>query len=346
MGHFAPSPCPSVPTGAKPFNVLAIVGATGTGKSVLADALAVSLNGEIINADSMQVYRGMDIGTAKVPPSERSVAYHGIDLVDPGFPFTVALYQREARAALESIRARDALPVLCGGSGLYVRAALDDFCFDEKREGELTSDSDVVSLSRSLLTIQAQELGAEAFHELLAKRDPQSAALIHPHNVRRVIRAFELLEQGTSYAARNEGFAKFTAVYPTRFIGLAVESDVLYEVIERRVNSMMASGLLEEVRGLLDAGFREAVCARQAIGYKELVPVLEGGCSAEEAAAQIKQATRRYAKRQRTWFRRDDRIEWIDATDLHRLILAGSLSPADFTHQLQERALRRIMDTS
>jgi tRNA dimethylallyltransferase len=294
----------------------------------------------------MQVYRGMDIGTAKVPPSARSVAYHGIDLVDPGFPFTAALYQREARAAIENIRARDALPVLCGGSGLYVRAALDDFRFDERREGELTSDSDVVSSSRSLLTTQAQELGAEAFHELLAKRDPQSAALIHPHNVRRVIRAFELLEQGTSYATRNEGFAEFTAVYPARFIGLTVEPDVLYEVIERRDDSMMASGLLEEVRGLLDAGFREAVCARQAIGYKELLPVLEGGCSAKDATAQIKQATRRYAKRQRTWFRRDARIEWIDATDLHRLVLEGNLPPADFTRQLQERALRRIMDTS
>jgi tRNA dimethylallyltransferase len=329
----------------KPFDVLAIVGATGTGKSALADALAASLKGEVINADSMQVYRGMDIGTAKVPPSARSVPYHGIDLVDPGFPFTAALYQREARAAIENIRARDAPPVLCGGGGLYIRAALDDFRFDEKREGELTSDSDVVSSLRSHLTIQAQELGAEAFHELLAKRDPQSAALIHPHNVRRVIRAFELLEQGTSYATRNEGFAEFTAVYPTRFIGLTVEPDVLYEVIERRVDSMMASGLLEEVRGLLSAGFREAVCARQAIGYKELVPVLEGGCLAEDATAQIKQATRRYAKRQRTWFRRDARIEWIDATDLHRLVLDDGLSPADFTYQLQERALRRIMST-
>jgi tRNA dimethylallyltransferase len=349
--------------------VLAVVGATGTGKSALADALAVYLGGEVVNADSMQVYRGMDIGTAKVPLSERGVPYHGIDLVDPNFPFTAALYQREARAAIESIRERDTTPVLCGGTGLYARVALDNFHFDEAWEEKLvfeqpkqkdstlvssekgekasscvaTSEAPNASLAlRSRFTTQADELGAEAFHDLLAKRDPQSAALIHPHNVRRVIRAFELLEQGISYAARNEGFTDFAAVYPTQFIGLTAESEVLYEVIERRVDSMMASGLLEEVRGLVDAGFCEALCARQAIGYKELVPVLEGVCLAQTATAQIKQATRRYAKRQRTWFRRDSRIEWIDTTDLHRLVLAGSITRGDFTRQLRERALKLI----
>jgi tRNA dimethylallyltransferase len=199
------------------------------------------------------------------------------------------------------------------------------------------------STLRERLTAEAEELGAEGFHALLAARDPQSAALIHPHNVRRVVRAFELLEQGTSYAAQHEGFATFRSVYPTRLIGLAVEPKLLSQAIERRVDAMVAAGLLDEVRGLMERGFREAATAQQAIGYKELVPVVEGRCSLEEAAAQVKQATRRYAKRQRTWFRRDARIEWMDVSDLHRLVLEGALGPADFARRLQERALSKLV---
>jgi tRNA dimethylallyltransferase len=293
----------------------------------------------------MQVYRGMNIGTAKLPLDERSVPYHCIDLVDPDCPFTAALYQRAARASIEAILERGATPILCGGTGLYLRVALDDFCFDEGWEGE---DGEL----RARLQAQADELGAEAFYALLAERDPQSAALIHPHNTRRVIRAFELCEYGESYAQRHEGFADFSAVYPTRFIGLSVEPEVLYEVIERRVDHMMAAGLLEEVQGLLSQGFRDAVMARQAIGYKELVPVVEGRCALEDAVAQIKQATRRYAKRQRTWFKRDPRVEWLDITALHRAHLATPAQPATgpqdgeppdanthFAQQLRERAL-------
>lgn len=319
--------------------VIAIVGATGTGKSALADALAARIGGELISADSMQVYRGMDIGTAKTPPDERSVPYHCIDLVDPGFSFTAALYQRYARSVIDRMLTERKTPVLCGGTGLYVRVALDDFCLDERREncddaGEGAFYGDEL---RARLTAQAEELGAEAFHELLVQRDSQSAGLIHPNNVRRVIRAFEMLEQGTSYAKQHEGFANFAALYPVRFIGIYVDSDVLYEVIEKRVDSMLAAGLLDEVRGLVDAGFRKAVTAQQAIGYKELVPVLEGNRSLEDAVAEIKQSTRRYAKRQRTWFKRDSRILWIDATDLHRKALRGELTAAQFTQGLLAR---------
>ena len=311
--------------------VIAVVGATGTGKSALADALAAHLGTELISADSMQVYRGMDIGTAKVPLDARSVYYHGIDLVDPGFPFTAALYQRHARQVIDSLLAEGRVPVLCGGTGLYVRVALDNFFFDEGREAVGGGDL------RARLTTQADALGAEAFHELLAQTDPQSAALIHPHNVRRVIRAFELLEQGTSYARQHEGFNDFEAIYPVRFIGISVEPSVLYEAIERRVDGMLAVGLLEEVSSLLEAGFREALTAQQAIGYKELIPVIEGTRSLEDATAEIKQSTRRYAKRQRTWFKRDKRIEWIDTTDLHRLVLSGELTSTQFTQALMER---------
>jgi tRNA dimethylallyltransferase len=361
--------------------VVAIVGATGAGKTAFADALAARLGGEVVNADSMQVYRGMDIGTAKLPPAKRSVPYHCLDLADPGVPFTAALYQRAARAAIDGLLARKVTPVVCGGTGLYVRAALDDFRFDEGRkesadvdagadedantdadagaDGDANATTDAVAAAatdappdtatselRARLTAQAQQQGADALYALLAERDPESAALIHPHNVRRVIRAFELLEQNTSYARQHEGFARFESVYLTRFIGLAVEPEALYEVIERRVDNMMAAGLLDEVRGLLAAGFREAATARQAIGYKELVPVLEGEQSLEEAVAQIKQATRRYAKRQRTWFKRDPRIQWIDATDLHRAVLAGEMPSVGFALQLLARALPGAAETA
>jgi len=313
--------------------VIAVVGATGTGKSKLADALAAHVGGEIVSADSMQVYKGMDIGTAKMPPKERSVAYHCIDLVDPGAPFTAALYQRAARMALEGIKARGIVPVLCGGTGLYVRVALDDFDFDRGRDS---------NGARERLAAQAEMLGAEGFHALLATRDPQSAALIHPHNVRRVVRAFELLEQGTSYAQQHEGFGLFKAYYPVRYVGIAVEPAVLYRVLERRVDAMVEAGLLGEVRALMDAGFCAAVTARQAIGYKELVPVLAGVHHLDDAVARIKQATRRYAKRQGTWFRRDARIPWIDATHLHEQVLAGELWSEDFTGSLLERALELV----
>lgn len=314
---------------------IAIVGATGTGKSVLADALSVHFDGEIISADSMQVYRGMDIGTAKTPPAERSVPYHCIDLVDPGFPFTAALYQRHARAAIDKLSARGKRPILCGGTGLYLRAALDDFKLDEVKPAEDKGDTDV----RKRLEAQAEELGAEAFHAALGERDPHSAALIHPHNLRRVIRAFEFLAQGTSYAEQHRGFSNFESVYPTRFVGIAVERELLYEVIEARVDAMMAAGLLDEVRGLLAAGFRDAATAQQAIGYKELVGVLEGTRTLEDAVAEIKQSSRRYAKRQITWFKRDPRIRWLDATKAHRALLADDLSKQGFTDRLLTAAL-------
>ena len=340
--------------------VIAIVGATGTGKSALADALALQLGGELISADSMQVYRGMDIGTAKTPPELRRVPYHCIDLVDPGSPFTAALYQRHARSIIECLLDDGVTPVLCGGTGLYVRVALDDFRFDEAREENTfdfsdapvdasvdalanipadapVDEEDISNELRRRLTAQVEELGTENFHNLLAQKDPLSATLIHPNNTRRVIRAFELLEQGTSYAKQHEGFADFKAIYPVRLIGISVEPKVLYQVIEQRVDSMLATGLLEEVAKLIEAGFREAVTAQQAIGYKELVPVVEGKRPLEDAVAEIKQSTRRYARRQRTWFKRDSRITWIDATDLHQQALDKKLSNVQFTQSLLKR---------
>jgi tRNA dimethylallyltransferase len=301
----------------------------------LADALAVRLGGEVVSADSMQVYRGMDIGTAKTPPAERSVAYHCLDLVEPGENFTAALYQRAARTAMAAIFARDRLPVLCGGTGLYVRAALDDFKLDEGYEEERVA----VGESRAQLQAEAETLGAAAFHAKLAECDPVSAALIHPNNVRRVLRAFELLQRGSSYAEQSAHFCEYRAYYPSYYLGIAVEPQLLYQRLEARVDAMFAAGLLEEVRSLLERGFRDALSASQAIGYKELVAHLDGRITLIEATEQIKQATRRYAKRQRSWFKRDPRIHWIEASDLQQRWLFGELDAAGFTQQLLERAL-------
>jgi tRNA dimethylallyltransferase len=290
-----------------PKQVLAIVGATATGKSALADALAHVLDGEVVSADSMQVYKGMDIGTGKIPFAERSVPYHCLDLVDPNQDFNVALYQRAARQSINDILTRGRLPVLCGGSGLYIRAALDAFDLDG---AERPCDPAL----RQQLAQEAKSLSSEQLHALLAERDSQSATLIHPHNRRRVLRALELLEQGDSYAQKSRNFSAFRPYFDTCYLGLDLPPVDLYQRIGRRVDHMIATGLLQEVEDLVAAGFRQALSARQAIGYKELLPVLDDHALLDTAISYIKQATRRYAKRQRSWFRRDLRIQSLDAS--------------------------------
>lgn len=279
------------------------------GKTALAEELAVRLGGEIVSADSMQVYRGMDVGTAKPPVAERRVPYHCIDLVEPGVPFSAALFQREARVAIERIVAAGRLPVIAGGTGLYVRAALDEMEFPP---GEQQANP-----VRERYEAFAAANGAVALHASLAARDPESASLIHANNVRRVVRALEMLDAGgPTYAEQHLGLARRHSIYDTRFVGLRMDRDELYRRVDARVDAMFASGLLDEVERLLDAGFRDAITAAQAIGYKELVPVVECGAPLGEAVEDIKTASRRYAKRQLTWFRADPRIAWMDVTGL------------------------------
>ncbi|MDR0458913.1 MAG: tRNA (adenosine(37)-N6)-dimethylallyltransferase MiaA [Coriobacteriales bacterium] len=379
--------------------IIAVVGATASGKSLLADTLALRMQGEIISADSMQVYQGMDIGTAKTPIDERSVPYHGIDLVSPDVAFTAALYQRYARAAIAEIQSRRKSVIFCGGTGLYLRAALDDFTLDEQRESSIddslsknsvslqrddssddsslnssnsaslmsdsslseqhldSSSSYMLSRSSSVdsrmseidqhpdnalrerLNAQALEFGAKAFHELLAKQDPDSAALIHPNNQRRVVRAFELLEQGLSYAQVSAGFTRYESLYPAQYIGLEVERELLYQMIDMRVDAMITAGLLGEVQVLISEGFADALTASQAIGYRQLVSVLAGQSTLKEALEAIKQATRRYAKRQLTWFRRDPRITWVEVSDLHQAHLAGELDRDELASLMLSRTM-------
>ncbi|MGI6046120.1 MAG: tRNA (adenosine(37)-N6)-dimethylallyltransferase MiaA [Eggerthellaceae bacterium] len=288
-------------------SIICVVGPTASGKSDLAQEIALALNGEVVSADSMQIYRGMDIGTGKVLEEERKVKHYGLDIQNPGEPYSAALFQAYARNAFKEIAARGKRVILCGGTGFYIRAALDGYEFPH---GEQVGN-EVRDYYRRI----AEDAGELALWQLLNERDPQSAQIIPPHDTKRVIRAFELIEDGTTYARQREKLKDIPQVYPAIFIGLQVDVDILNKRIDQRVDKMLSSGLIDEVKTLLDEGFREGLCAPQAIGYKEILAYLDGKKSLDEAVQSIKTATHRYAKRQRTWFRKDNRIHWIDAND-------------------------------
>lgn len=304
--------------------VVAIMGPTGVGKSAVAHEVAMLLDGEIVSADSMQVYRGMDVGTAK-PKLDGEIRYHCVDLVEPGTPFSAAMYQQEARQAISDICNRGRVPILVGGTGLYMRATLEDFRFPAGR-----MDSPI----RVALEEDARRLGSRALHERLRRQDPDSAARIHPNNVRRVIRALEMAAEGVSYSQRCAEFVTHKDIYRAVRFGLSREREILYAAIDARVQSMLSAGLLDEVKALVDAGYSEALTSIQAIGYKEFVPVLEGTVDLKDATAAVAQATRRYAKRQLSWLRGDKRIQWIDMTDIdvdvcaHRIVTAVAATRA------------------
>lgn len=285
------------------LSAVAIVGPTAVGKSDVADRLAARLSSEVLSCDAMQIYRGMDIGTAKMMPEECSAPLRLVDIVNPGVAYSAALYQSDARAYVERLLGEQRLPVFCGGTGLYLKAALDEMDFpsgeleDERREGyqEL-----------------ADRIGEEALHALLAERDPESAAVIHPHNVRRVIRALEMHDDGVSYAQQKSNFSVPRERFHALWFGLTRSREVLYERINLRVDLMFEQGLVDEVRGLMDQGLGDALTSMQAIGYKEIIDALRGAITMDEARDLIKMRSRRYAKRQLSWFKRDDRIVWFD----------------------------------
>lgn len=305
--------------------VICIVGPTASGKTGFAQDVAEQLDGEIVSADAMQVYRGMSIGTGKIPESERRVPHFGLDLVDPGEPYSAALFQRYARERFAEIASRGNVPLLVGGTGFYVRAAIDDYDFP--------SGEQVDNPVREKYQRFADERGTMALWELLRAKDPDSAAVLHPNETRRIIRAFELLEEGESYAVQRERLARLPQAVPAVFLGLSVDPDVLRERIDARVDAMMAAGLVDEVRLLLERGLRDGITAPQAIGYKEIVAALDGECTLEEAVSDIKFATHRYAKRQRTWFRKDQRIHWLNA---------DRIAEADARKKMVSDALRII----
>jgi tRNA dimethylallyltransferase len=287
------------------LRVLAVVGPTATGKSELAVALAHQLGGEIVNADSMQLYRGMDVGTAKLAPEERGgVPHHLLDVWPISKSAAVAEYQQDARTVIAGIAARGVLPILVGGSGLYVRAVLDELDFP--------GESPAI---RARLSQELEEHGAAQLHARLADRDPQAAAAILPSNGRRIVRALEVIElTGGPFLARMPGF---TSVYDAVQIGL--DRDDLDARVGLRVHGMMRRGFLDEVRALLPDGLRHSPTAGKALGYAQLTAVLddEGNLTGDlqQAVEATVRATRRFVRRQRSWFRRDPRIQWLDAAD-------------------------------
>lgn len=285
------------------LSAVAIVGPTAVGKSDVADRLAARLSSEVLSCDAMQIYRGMDIGTAKMMPEECSAPLRLVDIVNPGVAYSAALYQSDARAYVERLLGEQRLPVFCGGTGLYLKAALDEMDFPS---GELEDER------RAGYQELADRIGEEALHALLAERDPESAAVIHPHNVRRVIRALEMHDDGVSYAQQKSNFSVPRERFHALWFGLTRSREVLYERINLRVDLMFERGLVDEVRGLMDQGLGDALTSMQAIGYKEIIDALRGAITMDEARDLIKMRSRRYAKRQLSWFKRDDRIVWFD----------------------------------
>ena len=292
------------------IRLLAVVGATASGKSALALSLARQLDGEIVSCDSMQVYRRMNIGTAKPTAEEmREVPHHLIDVVDPCETFSCADYVRMASEAVGEISARGRLPILCGGTGLYLDAFLRGGGFEET-EGDPT-------LRQTLLAF-AEQYGNHALHQRLAEVDPESAAAIHENNVKRVVRALEIFEStGMTKTEADRRSRLFESPYDATVIGLRYEDrQVLYERIDCRVDRMLADGLEAETASLMREGvFERNATAAQAIGYKELLGYLSGVQPLEEATEALKRATRRYAKRQITWFGAKDYVKWINATE-------------------------------
>lgn len=286
--------------------LIAIVGPTGVGKTKLSIIAAKHFGGEVINGDASQVYRGLDIGTAKITPHEaEGVPHHLIDIRDPEEEYTVADFQRDARLAVREISSRRKLPILVGGTGFYVKAALFDYRFSSIGANQ--------AYRREMEAFVEQE-GGEALHERLKAVDPDSAARIHPHNVVRVMRALEVYrETGRPFSGQQlavPGDPIFDAV----LVGLTMERSLLYERINQRVDQMMTDGLLDEVQSLYKRGLRESK-ALQAIGYKEFFPYFEGSISLDQAIDRLKQNSRRYAKRQFTWFRRQMNIHWFEVDD-------------------------------
>ncbi|MGN0301712.1 MAG: tRNA (adenosine(37)-N6)-dimethylallyltransferase MiaA [Anaerotardibacter sp.] len=288
--------------------VISIVGPTASGKSSLAQNVAKRLGGAVISADSMQIYKGMDIGTAKLMPEEREVPHYLIDIVDPGYSYSAQQFQEQSRQLFYELDQKGIVPVLCGGTGFYVQAALEDMNFPKGDQ-----DNNPV---REFYTEYLDAHGAQALWEELNRVDSESANVIHPNNSKRVIRALEMYTEGVSYAQQSKNIKSLDEVVPSLRYGIQVDRELLNERINVRVDLMVEQGLVSEVETLLYQGFESALTAPQAIGYKEIVAALQGKCSLEEAIEQIKLATRRYAKRQRSWFNRDKKIKWLNSSKL------------------------------
>ncbi|WP_144511257.1 tRNA (adenosine(37)-N6)-dimethylallyltransferase MiaA [Bacillus sp. FJAT-22090] len=280
--------------------VLAVVGPTAVGKTALSIELAKAFNGEIINGDSMQIYRELSIGTAKITDDEmEGIPHHLLDIKDPTDSFSVAEYQKIVRDKIDEIASRGKLPIIVGGTGLYIQSVLYDFRFTEQPKIDN-------SIQRQL-----EKLSSDELYKRLQKEDPQAAEEIHPNNIQRIIRAIERVELSGKQKNEIEQNHGRENVYPHYIIGLSIDRELLYERINKRVDTMIEKGLLNEVKQLHEKGIR-GVQSIQAIGYKEIYAYLDGLMSLEEALEHLKQNSRRYAKRQLTYFRNKMDIHWYN----------------------------------
>ncbi|MFG6115030.1 tRNA (adenosine(37)-N6)-dimethylallyltransferase MiaA [Halobacillus sp. MO56] len=286
--------------------VVSVVGPTAVGKTKLGVEIAKRFNGEVISGDSMQIYRGMDIGTAKVSRKEANgIPHHMIDIKNPEESFSVAEFQEKVTAAIEDILSRGKLPIIVGGTGLYIQSVLYNFNFSkQKRSIEITER----------LEAELQEKGKNALHQRLAGIDPEQAEKIHPNNERRLIRALEIYESTGMTMSQYQKNQSKESPYQPILIGLEMDRERLYDRINRRVDTMMEEGLLEEVQSLYEAGLEEAQ-SMKAIGYKEFIPYLKGEYGLEQAVELLKRNSRRYAKRQYTYFRNKMDIRWYTVSE-------------------------------
>lgn len=285
--------------------LIILTGPTAVGKTGLSINLAKETGGEIISADSMQVYKYMDIGSAKIRPEEmQGVQHHLIDVLHPAQDFNVVIFQKMCKEAMQEIYAAKKLPIITGGTGFYIQSVLYDIDFTENEED---------SAYRRDLELIAKEQGAEVLHARLAKVDPASAEAIHANNVKRVIRALEFYEQtGTKISEHNEEQHGKESAYNSAYFVLTQDRAVLYDCIEKRIDLMLEEGLLHEVKGLLAEGCKPESVSMQGLGYKEIVAYLNGECTLEEAIYILKRDTRHFAKRQLTWFKREREVLWFD----------------------------------
>lgn len=285
--------------------LIVLTGPTASGKTALSIELAKAIGGEIISADSMQVYRQMDIGTAKIRPEEmEGIPHYLVDVLEPDDPFNVVVFQQMAKAAMKKIRENGHIPIIVGGTGFYIQAILNDIDFKENEDDGYRSHLEAMA---------ASDGGPERLYEMLKEVDPESTEKIHCHNTKRVIRALEYFHQtGQKISEHNEQESRKESPYNFAYFVLNRPREVLYERIDQRVDQMMEEGLVQEVRKLKDRGYDRSLVSMQGLGYKELVPAIRGNISLDEAVCTLKRDTRHFAKRQLTWFRREKDVCYLD----------------------------------
>ena len=310
--------------------LIVLTGPTAVGKTKLSIALAKAVNGEIISADSMQVYKYMDIGSAKIKPEEMcGIKHYLVDCLEPQDPesFNVTRFQQMAKDAMEEIYARGKVPILVGGTGFYIQSVVYDIDF---------TDNDADTGYRTMLEHMAEEKDPEFLHDMLKVVDPKAAEEIHFNNVKRVIRALEFFQKtGSPISAHNEAERQKESPYELYYFVLNDDRAKLYERIDMRVDLMLKDGLIEEVKGLLDMGCTREMVSMQGLGYKEIIDYLNGDISLEEAIYIIKRDTRHFAKRQLTWFRRERDVRWLNKSDFssEEEILADMLEQMNITKE-------------